>query len=191
MLSRLIAGRVHHRPKAGRRRRLRCLSTRPADIHAIRDVVAFYCRGVDRLDLDLVARPTTLTVSTTTPVSTVRSMRYVRVGGQERLEFLSGTMHFIGNHHVDFVGADIAISETYFDGNALGPTDEVSRPTSPPALDTSTLWNGGMVAWAIAERWAVREWTRPDVFVAPERPGPRGRRDADDPLSVLLKRFGL
>lgn len=43
--------------------------------------------------------------------------------------------------------------------------------------------------WAIAERWAAREWTRRETFIPPERPGPRGRRDGDDPLEVLKRRF--
>jgi len=43
--------------------------------------------------------------------------------------------------------------------------------------------------WAIKERWAVREWTRSDEgrFVNPEGPGPRGRRDASDPLTALRR----
>jgi hypothetical protein len=165
------------------------VSERLADIHAIRDVVALYCRGVDRLDLDLVRaayHPDGIDHHTGFDGTVDEFVPWLA----KSLEFLVGTMHFIGNHHVDFAGDDVAISETYLMATHWGkPEQEMTNFTTGARY--VDLMERRDERWAIAERWAVREWTRPDVFVAPERPGPRGRRDADDPLSVLLKRFGL
>ncbi|BBY58079.1 hypothetical protein MSAR_12150 [Mycolicibacterium sarraceniae] len=165
------------------------MSDRLADIHAIRDVVALYCRGVDRLDLDLVRQayhPDGIDHHIGFDGTVDEFVPWLGRG----LEFLAGTMHFIGNHHVDFVGDDIAISETYLTATHWGKPDQgkANFTTGARYVDHMERRDG---RWAIAERWAVREWTRPDVFVAPERPGPRGTRDADDPLSVLVKRFGV
>ncbi len=42
-------------------------------------------------------------------------------------------------------------------------------------------------AWRIAERFALREWTRCDVgYRDPEGSGPRGARDRSDPVYRLL-----
>lgn len=165
------------------------MSDRLADIHAIRDVVALYCRGVDRLDLDLVRQAyhsDGIDHHTGFDGTVDEFVPWLA----KSLEFLVGTMHFIGNHHVDFVGDDVAISETYLMATHWGkPEQERANFTTGARYVDLMERRGGR--WAIAERWAVREWTRPDAFVAPERPGPRGRRDADDALSVLLKRFGL
>ncbi|SBS74645.1 conserved hypothetical protein [uncultured Mycobacterium sp.] len=165
------------------------MSDRLADIHAIRDVVALYCRGVDRLDLELVRQayhPDGIDHHTGFDGTVDEFVPWLA----KSLEFLIGTTHFIGNHHVDFVGDDIAISETYLMATHWGKPEQkkASFTTGARYVDLMERRDG---RWAIAERWAVREWTRPDVFVPPERPGPRGRRDADDPLPVLLKRFGL
>ena len=44
--------------------------------------------------------------------------------------------------------------------------------------------------WAIAERWAVREWThRNTVASLPAASGPVGRRDAADPVYLALSRL--
>jgi hypothetical protein len=42
--------------------------------------------------------------------------------------------------------------------------------------------------WAIAERWAIREWTRCDAgrFMPKEGSGPTGTRDHTDPLHAAL-----
>ena len=163
---------------------------RLADIQAIRDVVALYCRGIDRLDFGLVRQayhPDGVDHHTGFDGTADEYVAWVSKG----LGYLSGTMHFIGNHHVDFVDEDVAISETYLMATHWGKPEQGAQTNFTTGARYVDLMERRDGRWAIAERWAVREWTRPDVFVATERPGPRGRRDADDPLSVLLKRFGL
>jgi hypothetical protein len=166
------------------------VSDRSEDIRAIRDVVVLYCRGIDRLDFDLVRRayhPDGIDHHTGFDGTIDEYVSWV----SRSLEYLAGTMHFIGNHHVDFVDDDTAISETYLMATHWGKSSADQRADFTTGARYVDLMERRSGRWAIAERWAVREWTRPDVFVAAEQPGPRGTRDADDPLAVLMKRFGL
>ena len=163
---------------------------RLADIQAIRDVAALYCRGVDRLDLELVRRcyhPDAVDHHTgfDGPVDD-----FVRWLGKN-LEYLVGSMHVMGNHYVEFVGDDTAISETYCTAAHWGRPDQGERFNFTTGVRYIDLMERRQGRWAITERWAAREWTRPEVFIAPERPGPRGRRDNTDPLGVLRERYGL
>lgn len=160
---------------------------RLADIQAIRDVVTLYCRGVDRLDLEMVRQcyhPDAVDHHTgfDGPVDD-----FVRWLGKN-LAYLAGSMHVMGNHYVEFIAADQAISETYCTAAHWGAEERFNFTTGVRYVDLVERREG---RWAIAERWAAREWTRPEVFIAPERPGPRGRRDATDPLYVLRERHGL
>ena len=160
---------------------------RLADIQAIRDVVALYCRGVDRLDLELVRKayhPGAVDHHTGFEGTVEDYLGWLG----KNLEYLTGSMHMMGTHHVEFVDDEIAIGETYCIATHWGPAERLNFTTGVRYVDLMQRRDG---RWAIAERWAVREWTRREVFVAPERPGPRGRRDGDDPLNVLRQRYGL
>lgn len=159
---------------------------RLADIQAIRDVVAMYCRGVDRLDLELVAQayhPGALDHHT--GFDGTAEDFVVWLG--KSLGYLAGSMHLMGNHHVEFVEANRAISETYCIATHWGAAEQLNFTSGVRYVDLMERRDG---RWAIAERWAAREWTRREMFIAPEKPGPRGRRDGDDPLHVLKRRYG-
>lgn len=161
-------------------------AARLVDLHAIREVVSSYCRGVDRLDLDLVRsayHPDAVDHHTGFDGGVDDFVRWLG----RNLQHLTGSMHMMGNHHVEFVGADRAISETYCNAAHWGEHEPLNFTTGVRYVDLMERREG---KWAIAERWAVREWTRRDVFVAPEGPGPRGPRDADDPLHALRRRLG-
>lgn len=85
---------------------------RLADIQAIHDVVTLYCRGVDRLDMDVVRQayhPDGVDHHTGFDGAVDDFVRWLG----KNLEYLAGSMHMMGNHHVQFVDADTAISETY------------------------------------------------------------------------------
>lgn len=162
---------------------------RLADIQAIYAVIARYCRGVDRFDFELVRsayHPGGIDHHTGFDGTVDEYLPWLR----RNLEYLAGTMHFIGNHQVDFLGEDTAISETYCMATHWGRPDQDARLSFTTGARYIDLMEHRDGSWAITERWAVREWTRPDVFVAAERPGPRGRRDEDDPLYVLRRRYG-
>lgn len=155
-----------------------------ADRQEIRDLLAAYCHGVDRLDLDLV-----------------RSV-YARDGVDHHTGFdgpadeyvawlarnlplLEGTQHLLATHRCELYG-DVALSET------SGTAVHWGTPADEPALNFTTGFRyvDRLVRedgrWRIAERWAVREWTRSDAGLrrTPEQRGPVGRRDRDDPWWV-------
>lgn len=161
------------------------------DKQAIHEVVLRYCRGIDRLDLDAVRdcyHPDG--VDHHTGFSGTRD-EYVRWVG-EGLRRFDGTMHFVGNHLVEVEG-DVAFSETYGNAHHWG------TPREDPALNFVSGFRyvdrferrGGV--WRIAERHAVREWTRaiPAGSVREkEGAGPEPRRDRSDLVYRLRPTVG-
>jgi hypothetical protein len=155
-----------------------------ADRQEIRDQLAAYCHGVDRLDLELV-----------------RTV-YARAGVDHHTGFdgsaddfvawlarglarLDGTLHVLGTHRCELAG-DAAVSET--SGTAI----HWGTPADEPALNFTTAfryvdhWVREDDAWRIAERYAVREWARSDAgHRLPPVGGPAAHRDHRDPWYVL------
>lgn len=157
-----------------------------SDREEIHDRVLSYCRAVDRLQYDdiraVYARDgvdhhTGFEGSADDYVAWLRRV----------LPHLDGTMHVVGNH-LSEVRGDRAVSETY------GTAVHWGSPVDEPALNFTTgfryvdAWVREDGAWRVAERWAVREWTRSDAGLRrePEGVGPRGSRDRDDPVYRLL-----
>ena len=153
------------------------------DQQAIRDVVLRYCRGIDRLDLELVRdcyHP-----DATDDHGPFRGTRdeYVDWVGRVLPRF-TGTMHFVGNQLVEVAG-DVARAETY--GVAYHHGDPPGDPrcnftTGFRYVDRFERRDG---EWRIATRVAVREWTHTvtaelQVIVPPDRDGRRGQRDRTD-----------
>ncbi len=149
----------------------------------IRRVVARYCRGIDRMDLDLV-----------------RSCYHHDASGYEHgsfsgsvdeyLEWVGGllakydaTMHLVGNQLVEFDDADTAWVETY--GISVHRSE-----SGAPHLNLTTgfrfvdRFERRYGEWRIAHRVAVPDWSlrhAPDDWrPLPEhhRPGRRDRSDA-------------
>lgn len=160
-----------------------------ADKQAIREVVLRYCRGIDRLDLDLVRsayHPDGVDHHTGFDGTVDEFVVWVAAA----LARLDGTMHVVGNHLAEVVG-DRAVAETYGTAVHWGePADDPRRnfTTGFRYVDHLERRDGG---WAIAERWAVREWTHSDAAVRVDReaPGPAGARDGTDVVQVLLGRL--
>ncbi len=137
------------------------------------EVVLRYCRGVDRLDLpavracyhdDAVDHHTGFDGN---PDDYVAWLDVV-------LRRFAGTMHFVGNCLVE-VDGDRARAETY--GNAHHWGDPVDDPTRNFVsgfryVDRFERRDG---VWRVAERWAVREWTR-SIPAETVRPKEGGRR---------------
>lgn len=147
----------------------------------IYEVLCRYCRGIDRLDLELVR-------DCYHPDATDH---HVSFEGQrdEFIEWLSielrkldGTMHTIGNHLIELQG-ELARSETYvhtstWTRSSDGSGDSYSI-TGTRYVDTFECRGG---VWRIAERWAVRSWARSNgVYIGPiSVESPIARRDRDD-----------
>jgi SnoaL-like domain len=153
---------------------------RLADRQQIHDLILSYCRGVDRLDLDLVRdvyHPGAVDHHTgfDGPVED-----YISWVG-EKLRGFDGTMHLIANHLVQFAGPR-AIAETY------GTAVHWGTPMDDPLLNFTSgfryvdLLECRDRRWGIVERYAVRDWTLSDAQrrIPVEAPGPRGSRTRDD-----------
>ncbi|SEL80161.1 SnoaL-like domain-containing protein [Rhodococcus maanshanensis] len=156
------------------------------DKQAIYEVVMRYCRGIDRLDFDLVRgayHPDGVDHHTGFDGGVEEFIAWVR----PKLALFGGTMHTIGNHLVELHG-NRAISESYFAATHWGHPEFGDFTSGSRYVDLMERREG---RWAIVERWAVREWTRSDEgrMITPEAAGPRGRRDGTDPLVELQSRL--
>jgi len=170
------------------------MSTERNDRQDIYDAVMRYCRGVDRLDMELMKsayHPGGIDHHTGFSGNVDDYATWVSAA----LRRFKGTMHLIGNHMVEIDG-DRAVVDSY--GNAIhwgDPPDDprINFTTGFRYVDHMERRDG---RWAIVERWAVREWTRSDAgrFVAKEGVGPSPGRDAtiaDDPVYKLKQKLGI
>jgi hypothetical protein len=161
------------------------------DRRQIHECVLRYCRGIDRLDMDLVRsayHPGGIDHHTGFSGPIEQFVEWV----SGALAQFDGTMHLIGNHFVEGKG-DFAVSETY--GNAIHwglPTDDPGRNFTSGFryIDHFEKRDG---RWAVVERWAVREWTRSDAgrHMPKEGAGPSPRRDHDDIVFAVKARLGI
>lgn len=156
------------------------------DKQAIGEVVLGYCRGIDRLDLDLV-RSAYHCDGVDHHTGFDGTIDEYLVWVADALRRLAGTMHLVGNQLIELHG-EVALSETYGTAVHWGdpPNDPRRNFTSGfRYVDRMERRDG---RWAIAERWAVREWTRSDAGLAltKEGTGPSGVRDRTDPLYRAL-----
>lgn len=123
----------------------------------IRDVVARYARGVDRLDLDLVR-------SCYHPDAFDDHGLYrgdidgliAWLGGDAGLRSMERTMHIIANHLVDLHG-DRATAETYC--VAYHRVNGADMTVGVRYVDRLERRDG---RWAIVDRVVVHEWIRRD-----------------------------
>lgn len=159
-----------------------------AEIH---DVILRYCRSIDRADFsgvravyahDGIDHHTGFDGTADDYVDWVRG----------KLAAFGGTMHLVGNHLSEIID-DHALAETY--GTAIhwgSPSDDplINFTSGFRYVDHLRRDNG---QWRIAERFAIREWTRSEAgrFITPEGPGPRGMRGPGDLLYSMRERvFG-
>jgi hypothetical protein len=149
----------------------------------IADVVLRYCRGVDRLDFPLIRscyHDGAIDHHTGFDGDADAYVTWL----EKVLPRFAGTMHMVGNQLIELHG-DTAVSETY------GTAHHWAEPATEHALnfvsgfryvDRMERRDG---EWRIAERWAVREWTRsipPETVRAKEGQGPSPARDRADPV---------
>ncbi|EGD55659.1 nuclear transport factor 2 family protein [Gordonia neofelifaecis] len=131
---------------------------RLTDEAAIYRALTAYCHGIDRRDLELVRsvyHPGAVDHHTGFDGPVEEFIEWVG----PVLGKLGGTMHTLGNHRVELFG-DHAMSETYATATHWGrdSSDLGSNfTTGVRYVDHFERRNG---RWAIAERFAVREWLR-------------------------------
>ena len=164
-------------------------SSRESDRRLIHDLILGYCRGVDRLDFELVRaayHPGGIDHHTGFDGTVEEYIPWL----QSVLPRLDGTMHVVANHLVEFDGPR-AVSETY------GFAVHWGSPPDNPAVNFTTGFRYidsleyRTDRWGITERHAIREWARSDAGsrVPREAPGPAGSRDGGDPLYAHLARL--
>lgn len=161
---------------------------RLADIEAIRQVVLRYCRGIDRLDLELV-RACYHPDATDTHGTFTGTVDEYLVWVERVLGRYEDTFHLIGNHLVELVEGPSGDPSTVARSEAYGVAHHRSRDPDPHRnltvgfrfLDRFERREGG--EWRIARRIATTEWV---TALGPEQRWPlpaggavggRGRRD--------------
>ncbi len=154
-------------------------------------MVLRYCRGIDRLDFELVRaayHPDAVDHHTGFTGGVDEYIAWVEPLLRSRARRGGGTMHIVGNHLVELCG-DVAISETYGTSVHWGEPADDPRANFTSGVRFIDRMEHRDGRWAIAERWAAREWTRSDAgrMIAKEGPGPSGGHGDDDPLIRLQR----
>jgi hypothetical protein len=153
------------------------------DREEIREVLARYCRGIDRLDSELVA--SVYHDDAYDDHGTFKgSGKDFAVSVVQGLSRFERTMHFLGNSLID-VDGDVAHSETYCVAyHRLRADDSPAEAQDFVAgvryVDRFERRDG---AWLIANRVVVMEWTRYDALGSEWDATPHftmGRRDRED-----------
>lgn len=162
---------------------------RRADRQRIHDLIIRYCRGVDRLELDLVRgvyHPGAVDHHTGFDGPVEEYLPWLR----PTLEKYDGTQHVVANHLVEFSGFR-AVAETYGFAVHWGTPAADSRINFTSGFRYIDLLEVRDGQWGIVERHAVREWTHSDVplTMSPEGRGPRGSRSPEDPVLRQLARL--
>lgn len=142
--------------------------TRLVAIEEIRQVVLRYCRGVDRLDVDLL-RSAYLPGAVDDHGVFVGDAAEFCARVVESHRRYEATMHCVQNHLVEVDGPDDARGEVYVLAHVLRRDDD-----GAPVHDA---WWGRYVdrygrhegRWGIASRVVVHEWTRREPLGAPMR----------------------
>ncbi len=149
---------------------------------AIYEVLLRYCRGIDRVDMELVRscyHPGAIDHHTGFEGDRDQFVLWV----EPALRRFAATMHMLGNHLIELEG-DVGRSETYC------TAFHVADPAQPQSVSiTSGLryvdrFERRAGEWRIAERFALREWLRPEPDQRPANPleGPTGVRGRADPV---------
>jgi len=171
------------------------------DKDEIRDLMARYCRGVDRADWDLVR-------------STYHTDAYDDHGdykggidgfidfAKSRTGGATQVMHFLGECLIEFAQRDVAVVETYFfTAHTLGPEAQRQYGATAASGRVQLSHYGRYVdrverrdgVWRIAHRIVVFETTRLALGeVPPLKPDWAGfRRDKSDPIWRARAQAGL
>lgn len=153
----------------------------PTAREAIRDVLAAYCRGIDRRERDLV-RECFHTGATDDHGTGPRPVDGFLEWCFELLAGYDSTFHLLGQSTFDFRAGNEALVETYgvASHRRAGGPDHRNLVTGFRYLDLFTD-DGG---WRISRRVAVTDWSRVDRegdwWTIPETM-PQGRAGPDDP----------
>lgn len=157
------------------------------DRRAIHDLILRYCRGIDRLDVDIV-RSCFHPDATDTHGSFSGTAEEFITWAFRLLDRYDSTMHLVANHLAEITG-DAAVSETYGVAYHRSSDPDPRRNLTVGFRYLDRVERRGDGEWRIARRIATTEW------VTAPAPGSEwtipadsaiGARDRSDPLYELL-----
>jgi hypothetical protein len=157
----------------------------------IRRVIARYCRGIDRLDLDLVRSCYHHDAHDEHGSFSGTVDEYI-AWVSELLAKYDATMHFVGNQLVEFEGSETALVETYGISIHRSTSDKphLNLTTGFRFVDRFERRDG---EWRIARRVAVTDWSlrhRPDDWWPLAEHHRLGRRGPDDAVYSERRKGG-
>ena len=155
----------------------------------IHDALAWYCRGIDRLDPDAVLRafhPHAVLTDYGPEPMTIEAFVEHAIASLARK--FSATQHRISNVLISFDGLDRALVETYvlaFHVQPSGDTTdapELLHTFNGRYIDVFTMASG---SWRIAERTLRNDWSKVEPITATMSGSwPRsGRAGSPDPIN--------
>jgi len=158
--------------------------------HEISSTLLRYCRGIDRLDLELVRSCYHADATDSHGGFSGTRDEFIAWVGKLLARFES-TMHFVGNMLIEVEG-DAAVAETYAIAfhRSADARPSLNLIVGVRYVDSFEKRDG---AWRIARRVCVTEWSRVDDAAGrfPIAPGHlTGRRDRSDVLYEMLARIG-
>lgn len=156
------------------------------DKQAVYEVVVRYCRGIDRMDAELVR--SCYHVDATDEHGTFVGPRDEFVAWvMDAVSQFTVTMHVVANHlcELDTDDPDLAFAETYGLAYHEGRPPDDKRRNFVTGFRYVDRFERRAGTWRIASRVAVREWTQQILpeqqwAIRPERDGRRGARDRTD-----------
>lgn len=139
------------------------MSVDPTPREAIREVLATYCRGVDRRDRELVAacfHPDATDDHGTGP----RPLDEFLDWCFRLLDGYDSTFHFLGQSTFDFRSGTEALVETYgvASHRRAGGPDHRNLVTGFRYVDTFRLGPHEAAGWRILRRVSITDWSRVD-----------------------------
>jgi hypothetical protein len=159
----------------------------------IRKVLERYCRGIDRLDIDLINSAFWDDSTSDYGIYVGPGAGFAAAMTPQLAEIYAQTMHVLGQSHIELQGA-FATSETYIIAYHIRPGDtgncvDVAGGRYVDALEEREG------EWRIKDRKMVMEWvetrTGLENAVLPLDDFPRGRRDRSDPSYRSVDQWSL
>ena len=171
------------------------------DKDEIRDLMARYCRGVDRADWDLV-RSTYHTDAYDDHGDYKGGIDGFIAFAKSRTGGATQVMHFLGECLIEFASRDVAVAETYFfSAHTLGPEAQRQYGAAGQGGPVQLSHYGRYVdraerradVWRIAHRIVVFETTRLALGEVPQlKPDWAGfSRDKSDPIWRMRAQAGI
>ena len=145
------------------------------DRQAILDVIVRYCRGVDRLDRDMVMSAYHADALDDHSMFVGTPDEFWTWVQKMHGENHDSTQHMIGNHFCEIAG-DVAHCETYLSYSGMNKTGAPFSAIGGRYIDRMEKRNGN---WAIAARQYIVDWVAPSINTVDGSKTPEGGANYD------------